>query len=444
MEDVANFIRRNYEDTTTSVLIYEDAGPHYIIAASTGSPAARTVLISDTSQDCPEGTDIATDGICTANRATLDDFGANPDSVVDSLLRQAAYVHINAGYPERLISLKTTTATARASQLERSFLVSQSALYNLHPGISWRILVVMPGMFHSADSIIVGDSLFAVLCVVASLGFLVCFWFLVYMVRRRQDRAVVYADWKFTCAFIFGCCLLNVSSFTLLGDNTDDACLARMWTFHLFFAIALSPLYVKIWRIKKLVGFKSVARRRSISNIRTALYTLVVVVIQIIILLVFTFVDPPVATDFIDVIDEVVTERITCATDTNAFFITEAIYEGSLVLSGCVLAYMTRNLNKEFGESKQLFFAVYNIALVGLLFVLSSQVSTKVEVDMIKLFQAVAVFWGTVFSTAAFVIPRMLQVQQAENSSRKTNRSDGPVLSSNTPNVNGLNQLEEN
>jgi hypothetical protein len=92
-------------------------------------------------------------------------------------------------------------------------------------------------------------------------------------------------------------------------------------------------------------------------------------------------------------------------------------FEGGLVLVGCVLAFKTRNLKEEFGESKQLIFAMYNIAFIGLIDVAISTVhvgqSTK------NMFYAFGIFWGTVFSSLAFVLPRLMDVAGAQRKDTK-------------------------
>jgi hypothetical protein len=182
-----------------------------------------------------------------------------------------------------------------------------------------------------------------------------------------------------------------------------------MWSFHFLFVLALSPLFAKIWRMKKLVGETSI-RRITISHGQTACYTLPMIATQIVILTIFSIVDPPKQTEIIENNDGVVSQQIVCAQDTNAFFIVALIYEGSLVLLGCVLSYMTRNLDAKFGESRQLIFAMYNIAFIGIIIILLISLM-GVDPNGEKMLQAIGVFWGTVFSSAVFVLPRMMQVR---------------------------------
>jgi hypothetical protein len=195
-----------------------------------------------------------------------------------------------------------------------------------------------------------------------------------------------------------------------------------MWSFHLFFAVALAPLFVKVWRINQLVGLSKSMRRRSISNCKAAMYTLPVIMAQAAILLTFTFADPPKRTEVNVYNNGMVVQRAFCERETNAFLITEFIFEAVFVLAGCWLAYRTRNLDENFGEAKQLMFAMYNIAFVGVIIVLVMNVA-DMDGNGQSVLQAVGVWWATVFSTAAFVLPRLVQVRQRRNESPQNARN---------------------
>jgi hypothetical protein len=148
------------------------------------------------------------------------------------------------------------------------------------------------------------------------------------------------------------------------------------------------------------------------------MYTLPVIMAQAAILLTFTIVDPPKRTEVIENNNGMVVQRAVCEHETHAFLITVLIFEAGFVLAGCYLAYKTRNLDEDFGEAKQLMFAMYNIAFVGGIIVLVVNVA-DMDGNGQSVLQAVGVWWGTVFSTAAFVLPRLVQVRQRRNNSQQ-------------------------
>ena len=141
--------------------------------------------------------------------------------------------------------------------------------------------------------------------------------------------------------------------------------------------------------------------------------TLPIVLVQIVILTFFTIWDPPTPENIIEVEDTVVTQRVECSSDTDAFTFTVLGFECGLVLIGCILAFVTRNLDSGFGQAKELMFSMYNIAFIGMIIVI---ISFAMDIDasgQIVLF-AMGIFCGTVFSSAAFVLPRLMQSNQEQ------------------------------
>jgi 7 transmembrane sweet-taste receptor of 3 GCPR len=437
VEDIARFLLESYGNSSSSIVIYEDDAPNYLIGTSTGIDAAIFMLTEDLTQSCPM--DRGEDAPCTPVRVSvldIDDGGddmnqekgdtltTSPSDSMNLVLARAAQRHMEAGYPQNLLSLKGSDDTIKSQVY-----VSQSTLYT-QPGaeLTWRIIIVAPGASSDTDAITLdtNSSLVVGIAVVGALGILICSVFLYIFYTKRLEKAVVYADWRFTCAFICGCILLNASTFTLLGENTDGMCLLRLWTFHICIVMTLSPLFVKVWRIYKLVGSQNL-RRHTIPNSQAGLYTMPMIVTQVAILVVFTLVDPPRQMEIIEEDGGLVLQRIVCGSDSDALFYTLGAYEGIFVFVGCFLAYLTRKLQDDFGESKQLIFSMYNIAFVGIMVVIIVQVA-GLDGNGQSMMQAVGVFWGTITSTGAFVIPRLIQIREGQRESRNIpGRGNGNV-----------------
>ena len=416
-EDVTKFLTKNFPvEDDTFVVVYETAEPNFMIAASTGRSASKRVLVEDESTPCPiEMDDKPTDThLCTEVRVSmhgLKEAGEPYDDVLTS-----AYLEQKAlGYPKgELVSSRT----------ESHAYVSQSSTYTSGDEVDWTILIISVAERSEYDALTTDSSLFVIVCLIASFGFLLCSLMCGFMYRKRKTRAVILADWRFTLAFLGGCALLNLSSFTLLGENTDSTCLARMWCFRLFFAMALSPLFVKVWRMHKLVGSHEEAPQ-VISNPRAVALAMPIVLIQLVILCVFTGVDPSLPKSTVTIEDAVVMEVVSCTQESNAFIITILVYEASLVVIGCILAYLTRNLSSGIGQAKELMFSMYNIAFVGFV---TTVIAVVVDVDATgqATLLAMGIFCGTVFSSAAFVLPSIYTGQSS--SILKSARSIGASI----------------
>lgn len=124
-----------------------------------------------------------------------------------------------------------------------------------------------------------------------------------------------------------------------------------------------------------------------------------------------TFVDPPQATE---VFDDSFSRRIVCQTETPLLFVSlTLVVEAGLIVVGCALAFVQRNMDEKFGESKQLLVAMYNIALVQ---IVVQVVTGTADMDGsgAKLLQVIGVLFGSTISAAAFVLPRMVQIQRGQ------------------------------
>ena len=173
-----------------------------------------------------------------------------------------------------------------------------------------------------------------------------------------------FGDFTFTSAFILACGLLNLSTLTMLGENTDTLCMLRMWSFFLLSSVALSPLFVKAFRTWKLLGskFEDAGEEVKMTNFQAWLTTLPIPIVQTVILITFSFVDPPRETSSLDLDSLPPNIGMICSRETKAFTITQAVFSSLLIAGGCFLAYLSRNIDPRFGDAKAMLFAMYNIA----------------------------------------------------------------------------------
>lgn len=259
-----------------------------------------------------------------------------------------------------------------------------------------------------ADQIVRGSSLFGALIALAGLGFVVCTTLGGLLMQKRTEREVVFGDWRFTSAFVGGCALLNASCLSFLGGNTDALCLTRMWLVHFFFVFTLSFLFVKTYRMYKLVG--AGMRRTTISHAQAARMTLPFIGLQTLILFIFTFVDPNKRTEIVATEGFNITHRYVCAHNTQAFFITMLLFEGGLIVVGCVLAFKTRHLKHEFNESKQIILAMYDTAVIGSVVLIVSKTAESYQGEQ-RILITLGIFWTTSFASLVFVLPRLMQVK---------------------------------
>jgi len=429
LEEVSGDKERNDETTYSSssgatVLIVEDDAPHYIIGTSTGSKAAKKVRVDDESINCEDAEIFAGTFDCKTVRSTPRDY-LNANSSLDVVMALAFEEQKEAGFPKQLVISKASISdsnnrTGDDDDTGPKFYVSQSLIYEQSEGenLRWRIIVAMPVVISMNDGLFYGDPMFLVVLCVGIIGCVVCLLLFHFYFSKRKKTEVRMSDWRFTSAFILACALLNLTTLTYIGPATDQSCMLRMWSFHLVFVLVLAPLLVKVWRIVKLVGSADRAVRLSITNSQTLLYTMPPIFLQICILTLFSIFDPSKENTSVAIEGSSSSQHSICEHDTAAFKITQIVFEGSLVFSGCILAFKTRNLSSTLGEAKQLGFAMYNVGLVAVIVLLMGSF-LHVDQKTVYVIITVGTFWATVFSSSAFVIPRLLQVQKRRNMRRK-------------------------
>ena len=398
LDAVSEFLIDAYKNTNTLVAIIEDKDPNYVVGVSTGSSTTKKVLISDSTVPCPADIDEE----CEVIRLPVTELY----EIDADLVFQNAFSDLkDAGFPEDgFISVKVDAGSSMDGYYSAISIVYEHSNANL----KWRILVANPIQRNASNTITSGQPLFLPLILISLLGFTACVALFVLFYRRRNERAVIYSDVRFTCAFIAGCALLNLTTLSLLGENTDAMCMTRMWSVHFMFALALSPLFVKVYRLWKLVGHSSAMRRPKITNLQATLYSVPIPAIQGIILLIFTFVDPPLQSESMELDGGALVPNIVCEHDSGAFFVTQLVFITSLICIGCLLAFVSRNMDPKFGEPKQMIFSMYNIAFTGVILIALFS-AVDVEEDGRRMLHAIGIFWGTIVSSAAFVVPRLMQ-----------------------------------
>ena len=79
----------------------------------------------------------------------------------------------------------------------------------------------------------------------------------------------------------------------------------------------------------KLLTAPSGFQRSQLNNVQAFLYTLPLIIIEIIILTTFSIVDPPRQTESLGVGYGIGVQEVTCTQQTKAFYVTQVVYDGT-------------------------------------------------------------------------------------------------------------------
>jgi hypothetical protein len=180
---------------------------------------------------------------------------------------------------------------------------------------------------------------------------------------------------------------------------------------NLTFALAIAPLFAKVYRLYQLVGSAQRFQKKTIGWKETATIIVPIVLFQVILLLIFTFVDPPKSVSFVGYENGDLIQNVQCQHDSMTYFWIQTVYDGLLMMIGCLLSFLSRNIDTRYGEAKQLLFGMYNVAFTGIVFICLRATESSTP-NSLKVFRAAAIFWGTVITCCVFVVPRLLEASR--------------------------------
>ncbi|KNC97260.1 uncharacterized protein SPPG_07649 [Spizellomyces punctatus DAOM BR117] len=217
---------------------------------------------------------------------------------------------------------------------------------------------------------------------------------------------------------------------TLLGEPSQAACVAAAWLIPCGLGLVLGSLLVKTFRLFAIFRRQG-ARKIGTTNKHMFSWLATVAGIYVVIVLVWTIVDPPrPQKEVYNIISpSLVESRAFCASSTGPRqWAVQGIlfgYTVLLLIAGGFMAFATRNLPKQFSESKSLGYVLYAysgimIFVLPILFLLDISYSGYLIIKVIATYAAVFLTLGILFGNKLF------QLWQ----SRQANRSNNDLLRS--------------
>jgi len=198
-------------------------------------------------------------------------------------------------------------------------------------------------------------------------GLCILFAFFIILSIAKQEEYFKFMSPLFCQLLCVGACVCVSAVFPLMKQPpSDNSCMAYPWLAGLGFIILYGCLFAKTWRLWRLFSTKSL-KVQVISNGFVLKIVIASVIPMLILLIVWTsvegynpeyrFVDP-VYPDYR--LNSVMT-ICTCSTYWWAIF---AGMCGFVIVVGCVLTFLIRNLPPEFNDAEPIGFSMYNALLM--------------------------------------------------------------------------------
>ena len=195
---------------------------------------------------------------------------------------------------------------------------------------------------------------------------LVVFWSAVgIMVFRWRNRSILKFSSPLFCEIIIlGGIVLIASVWPWFPSPiTTSGCLGYLWLFVLGATLAITPIFLKSWRVYMLFDARDRYRITNISN--TSLVILVggFLLLDCLYLAIWTGVDPWVAGPNYNILNDEAKYVITCESDHFDVWIGIVIgWFGFQMLICCVLAFLTRKLAQSFSDARLIGLVIYTVS----------------------------------------------------------------------------------
>lgn len=212
---------------------------------------------------------------------------------------------------------------------------------------------------------------YIVVAVLAGLGIIACLGIIVFILIFRHHSAIKASSTTFSILMILGGILFYVAAIVVgfLGLNVSfysNICVAQPWMIGIAFVSFFSPLFLKTIRIWMLFGKNKGLHTKPISDLQLMLGVLAFVVLEAILLIVWTVVDPQQA--YLYTTDDYVTVNELCSSEfSTVFYAIFFTWKGVMLFFGAFIAYTIRNVHEKFNEAKLIAYSIYNTFLISVI-----------------------------------------------------------------------------
>mmetsp|Transcript_19961 Transcript_19961/g.25912 ORF Transcript_19961/g.25912 Transcript_19961/m.25912 type:complete len:1073 (-) Transcript_19961:150-3368(-) len=261
---------------------------------------------------------------------------------------------------------------------------------------------------------------------IALMGALVNIFMLVLVHRYKEHPFIRATQVKIMQAFIGSAALSCLGTLCLLGRHTTGLCIAEYWVLLLPVTASIAFLFIKVYRVYKI--FESAKFLKQ--NIRLTDMTLIrqvflIVGVQVVILLILTFVEKPASTEQIS--NHKMNPKY-CDTALGCFPPTEDVcvnkvgilpyvgigYVVLIIIVGCILSYQARDLPDLFCEAKYVMMAMYQVFFIVIIVALCLAVFNGLEssenAEATVLILTVGIVFGATNSVLLILVPKFMSV----------------------------------
>jgi len=177
------------------------------------------------------------------------------------------------------------------------------------------------------------------------------------MLAMRYDAYASHGSF-YSGVIIAGVMLSFASAVVLIPDPTDALCILFPWLLGVGFTLVYGCLFIKTWALYQVWRNAERFKRTNLTPTTILKGIGLDLTVEVIVLIVWSCVDPPKAV-LHDMVND--TRMLQCKTNHPTFWIIFLVIKGIWLVFGAGISILTRNVVHEYNQSKSIAYAIYNI-----------------------------------------------------------------------------------
>eukprot|EP01097_Dermamoeba_algensis_P000371 TRINITY_DN112_c0_g1_i6.p1 TRINITY_DN112_c0_g1~~TRINITY_DN112_c0_g1_i6.p1 ORF type:complete len:855 (-),score=208.44 TRINITY_DN112_c0_g1_i6:239-2803(-) len=247
----------------------------------------------------------------------------------------------------------------------------------------------------------------------ASLLIVVAIIIMIITSTSKDVIVVQHSGFFFLMTILVGA-LIMISSVYVMGvdmqfvsrETMDRLCMLQVWMVGYGFVFIFGSLFAKSLRILILTNEPNLSKIQHLEK-KMLLLMLAVLLGETIILIVWSVKDP------LRVVDKLSSSELDmayfCESESKGYPLAWIIYKGLFLVGGIILAYMSRNIENRFNESKLIAFSIYNVFLISavatpICFLIDNQPDVTFAIKSLGVIGISVITTGMLFGGMVYII----------------------------------------
>lgn len=288
----------------------------------------------------------------------------------------------------------------------------------------------------SCSYVPVSSTIGIVTLTLGSVGAFICLAVILILIAKRKSALIRASQVRISCGFVISAFLANIGTFALVGGLTNAKCKLQYWALALPMTMLLAFLFGKVYRAYVVFMAAQKFQRVQVTDRELLLKISLVILVQIILLLIWTFVEDSrvesvTMTESVDprycTGDDCFPTEEECVENHNIVGVLSIIYLVIIVLIGCILSFQSRKLPNCFSEAKYIMLAMYNIALMAIMIGIVAGIA-DLSVGALTILLTFAIFLIATGSVLLVFVPKFIKIwsspeEEIQRELRETVRS---------------------